>query len=72
MAIKTFNVDAQTYEEFSKHCRENGISMSRKVENFIKGELERIKFGKIPERVKADASKKEEKDDGEHPLGKYC
>ena len=43
MALKTFNLDNKIYKEFSKHCKENGISMSKKVENFIKQELEKIK-----------------------------
>ena len=72
MAIKTFNVDAQAYEEFSKHCKKEGLSMSKKVENFIKAELERIKFGKVPERIKADVSEREEKVNKEHTFSKYC
>ena len=43
MVLKTFNLNEEIYKEFSKHCRENGISMSKKVENFIKQELEKIK-----------------------------
>ena len=42
-ALKTFNLDGDVYSEFSKHCKENGISMSKKVENFIREELGRIK-----------------------------
>ncbi len=48
MTIKTFNLDEAVYKEFSKHCKKHGISMSRKVENFIRGEMERINsFGEI-------------------------
>lgn len=43
MALKTFNLDEEVYKEFSKHCKSQGISMSKKVENFIKQELEKIK-----------------------------
>ena len=75
MALKTFNVDEEIYKEFSKHCKENGISMSKKVEKFIQEEMQFIKenAGKIMKR----AERKMEKnrgfvDDDEHPLSKYC
>jgi len=42
MALKTFNLNEQTYKQFSKHCKSQGISMSKKIENFIKQELEQI------------------------------
>ncbi len=42
MAIKTFNIDEKIYKEYLKHCKKEGISMSRKVENFIKAELEKL------------------------------
>lgn len=75
MALKTFNVDAEVYKEFSKHCKENGISMSKKVEKFIKEEMEFIKnnAGKIMKRVEMKMSEnKGVVDDDEHPLSKYC
>ena len=40
MAIKTFNVDEESYRKFSQFCRENGLSMSKQVEIFIKSQLE--------------------------------
>ena len=43
MALKTFNLDAEVYKEFSKHCKKEGHSMSKKIENFIKMELEKLK-----------------------------
>lgn len=43
MAIKTFNIDSKTYKEFSSYCKKEGISMSKRIENFIKSELETIK-----------------------------
>lgn len=57
--LKTFNLDEETYKQFSKHCKENGISMSKKVENFIKGELSKLTTGQIQK-------------DEEHPMSKYC
>ncbi len=40
MVLKTFNLDEQTYRKFSQYCRENGISMSKQVETFIKAQVE--------------------------------
>lgn len=40
MSIKSFNVDDEIYSEFSKYCRENGISMSKQVETFMKSIIE--------------------------------
>ncbi len=40
MALKTFNVDESTYKEFSQFCRENGISMSKQVDIFMKAQIE--------------------------------
>ena len=40
MAIKTFNVNEQTYKEFSKYCKEVGISMSKQIDTFMKSQIE--------------------------------
>ena len=40
MALKTFNLDEETYKKFSEFCKENGISMSKQIEIFIKAQLE--------------------------------
>ena len=40
MVLKTFNIDEQTYKTFSDFCKENGISMSKQIEIFIKSQLE--------------------------------
>jgi len=73
MALKTFNLDDAVYKEFSEHCKKNGISMSKKVENFIREEVEGIKSGA---RVTRTRIVKEMKDfDGlekEHSFKKYC
>ena len=71
MALKTFNVDAQIYKQFSEHCKKEGLSMSRKVENFIKEEVMKIKLGSVnvlPDEKLKNSQKKQ----GEHPLSKYC
>jgi hypothetical protein len=75
MALKTFNIDEKVYAEFSKHCKKNGISMSRRVENFIKEEME--KLGRVVElKVEAPLPVKiaphPEVSDRPHPLSKYC
>ena len=40
MAIKTFNVDQETYQKFADFCRSNGISASKQIEIFMKAQLE--------------------------------
>lgn len=61
MALKTFNIDEEVYKKFAEYCKKEGISMSKKVENFIKQEMERILKGK---GIRGNAD--------EHPLMKYC
>ena len=41
MAIKTFNVDEETYKRFAQFCKENGISMSKQIEFFMKSRVEK-------------------------------
>ncbi|MBM3231839.1 hypothetical protein FJZ21_00470 [Candidatus Pacearchaeota archaeon] len=43
MVIKTFNIDEEAYKQFSAHCKKNGISMSKRVENFIRSEITKVK-----------------------------
>jgi len=40
MALKTFNIDEETYKRFSEICKNSGISMSKQIEVFIKAQLE--------------------------------
>ena len=67
--LKTFNLDEQTYNQFSQHCKTNGISMSRKIENFIKEELSKLN-PQIKEEIKY--IKEEIKPIKEHSFRKYC
>ena len=46
MALKTFNVDHEVYQKFSEHCKREGISMSKRIENFLKAEVDRIQMDK--------------------------
>ncbi|MDP2672617.1 MAG: hypothetical protein Q8O84_02285 [Nanoarchaeota archaeon] len=39
MVLKTFNLDEGAYNKFSKFCKENGISMSKQVNFFIKNQM---------------------------------
>tara|TARA_Y100000034_G_C6670825_1_gene294490 strand:- start:7 stop:240 length:234 start_codon:yes stop_codon:yes gene_type:complete len=77
MALKTFNIDAEIYAEFSKHCKHEGISMSRKVEKFIAEEMGRLKLGsggkaEMRNKVAEERAEREDELMDEHPLGKYC
>jgi len=40
MVVKTFNVDEVVYEKFLQFCKDNGISMSRQIEMFMKSRIE--------------------------------
>ncbi|NCO11185.1 hypothetical protein CO038_00540 [Candidatus Pacearchaeota archaeon CG_4_9_14_0_2_um_filter_39_13] len=84
MALKTFNLDAEVYEEFSKHCKKHGISMSRKVENFIRDEVGKLKSGSgnIDFRLEVEKSpavrrglhrpEEMQPPKADHPMGKFC
>jgi hypothetical protein len=74
MALKTFNIEEEIYKKFSAYCRKEGISMSRKIENFLRGEIEKIGFkGKIGRNIAKIVEKRAlELKPEEHPLSKYC
>lgn len=40
MALKTFNLNEDVYREFSRFCKEHGISMSKQIEIFIRSQME--------------------------------
>ena len=40
MAVKTFNVDERVYGKFLQFCKDNGISMSKQIEMFMKSRVE--------------------------------
>ncbi len=35
MVLKTFNVDEETYNEFSAMCKSHGMSMSKQIQMFM-------------------------------------
>ena len=40
MVLKTFNVQEETYNKFSRFCKDYGISMSKQVEIFMRSQIE--------------------------------
>jgi hypothetical protein len=40
MVIKTFNLEEVPYQKFADFCKENGLSMSKQVNIFIKSQIE--------------------------------
>jgi len=72
MALKTFNIEEEIYKVYSKHCKQNGISMSHRVENFMREEVHKIK--KLSQKNITEMGKiaKEIEKVIEHPLKKYC
>lgn len=67
MVIKTFNIDEEVYKQFSEYCKKNGVSMSKRVENFIREEISKLKI-KMPEAETQAAKPHPEK----HHFSKYC
>lgn len=55
MALKTFNIDESVYIQFSKICRETGMSMSKQVEMFMRS------FADEEPRARAEYVRKLEK-----------
>ena len=39
MVLKTFNLEEEVYNKFSKFCKENGISMSKQINFFIESQI---------------------------------
>jgi hypothetical protein len=77
MALKTFNIDHDVHKEFADHCKANGISMSKRIENFIKLELQNLKQDQKPSAPSLPEHQPTEipmpqPDQDDHPLGKYC
>ena len=71
MGLKTFNLDEETYKKYSSHCKEQGISMSKRVEGFIRQELEKIgnasPMQSIPVKQIIETKTSEK-----HPMRRYC
>lgn len=68
MAIKTFNVDEEVYKQFAEYCKKHGISMSKRIENFIREELGKLKDKHVAKReVDRKLSSQQV-----HTFSKYC
>jgi antitoxin component of RelBE/YafQ-DinJ toxin-antitoxin module len=57
MALKTFNIDEKVYKKFSEFCKENGISMSKQIEIFIKAQMSEKQEEREEHLKKLDATK---------------
>ena len=42
----TLSIDSKTYQDFQKYCEANAIMLSKKIELFMKKELEETKEAK--------------------------
>ena len=71
MAIKTFNLDEEVYKQFSTHCKKNGISMSKRVENFLREEVNKINSKSIPKKI-VENKTDNVKQGTNHTFSKYC
>ena len=40
MVIRTFNLEEDVYRKFADFCKENGLSMSKQINIFIKAQIE--------------------------------
>lgn len=72
MVIKTFNLDEETYELYAEFCKKQGISMSKRVERFIKEDLLKL-HEEHGARVNPKAPKPQNPIfDKDHSMRKYC
>ena len=69
MGIKTFNVDDEVYKQFSEYCKKHGISMSKRVEHFIRDEILKIKN---KTDLKKNISEHKEISVEKHTFSRYC
>ncbi|MBS3083364.1 hypothetical protein J4423_01020 [Candidatus Pacearchaeota archaeon] len=68
MVIKTFNIDEEVYKAFSAHCKKNGVSMSKRVENFIRDEISKLKIRSSVKPIESLGKKSATS----HSFSKYC
>lgn len=72
MVIKTFNVDGEVYKQFSTHCKKNGISMSKRVENFLKEEVSKINSKVVKKNMDKPTAEVKTISPAHHTFSKYC
>lgn len=66
MGLKTFNVDETVYKRYSGHCKKEGISMSKRIEGFMRQEIEKIDM--IQKNIEPEVKITKNK----HPMQRYC
>ena len=73
-ALKTFNIDEEIYGKYSKHCKANGISMSKQIENFISNEVDSLLKQKVPSPSSNKDPRRTEPglEKPRHDMSKYC
>ena len=75
MALKTFNLNEETYKKYSNHCKKQGISMSKQVEKFIAQELTRIDASpapSLPTQLTTNPPSELKTSRTNHPMSKFC
>ena len=77
MALKTFNLDPELYKRFSNHCKKEGFSMSKKVENFLRKEIEKLEIAKVSDNNVPAVSEeaialKVQEQHKNHYMRRYC
>ena len=75
MGLKTFNVDEALYKKYSGHCKREGISMSKRVETFIRQELEKIESSSVNNNVPVNVKPIQdtvEVQSKKHSMQRYC
>ena len=73
MVIKTFNLDEEVYKQFSAHCKKNGISMSKRVENFLREEISKLKIKSVSSKKTPLVNEKLSlPQNARHSFSKYC
>lgn len=72
MALKTFNLDEESYKKYSSHCKEKGISMSKQIDKFIAQEVARISGLSLKDIVTPSSDTKTNAQKDHHSMVKYC
>lgn len=65
MALKTFNLDEDTYERYSRYCKKEGISMSKQIQKFISEEVARLTASPSPHQALMHK-------DHDHAMRRFC
>jgi hypothetical protein len=72
MALKTFNLDEDSYKKYSSHCKEKGISMSKQIDKFIAQEVSKISGLPLKDIVTPSSDSKANVQKDHHSMVKYC